>query len=450
MKPRLVGINMGDIFLSTSVPGPKSKALMDRRRLAVANSPFHATPIFASIAEGVLITDVDGNTFLDFASGIGVNNLGHLAPLVTKAIHAQLNRFMHVGFNVTPNENYVTLSEKLNQLTPGNFPKKTFLANSGAEAVENAIKIARAYTKRQAVICFDHAFHGRTFMAMSLTAKLKPYKYGFAPFCSDIYRASFPYAYRWPTGEDADTVANECFEQLEQTIATQVTPNQVAALIIEPVLGEGGFVPAPKSFLAKLREFCSKYGIVLIADEIQTGFGRTGTLFACEQLNLVPDLILMAKGLGGGLPLSAVTGKAEIMDSPIEGAIGGTYGGNPVACAAALGVLETFAQTEILAHAKTVGKILRERLIAAAEVNPFVGDVRGLGPMQAIEIVNDRKTKEPNPEYTKKITRYCYENGLIILSAGTFGNVVRFLIPLCTRLDQLDEGLKVFEKALKT
>jgi 4-aminobutyrate aminotransferase/(S)-3-amino-2-methylpropionate transaminase len=359
-----------------------------------------------------------------------------------------------VGFNVTPYESYVRVCEKLNQLTPGNFPKKSFLVNSGAEAVENAIKIARAHTGRQAVVCFDHGYHGRTYMAMSLTSKSKPYKYGFGPFNSEIYRAPFPYAYRWNQTSGShpvsdEQVSRECFKQFEDLVNAQIGATQVAAVILEPILGEGGFVPAPKEFLAKLRDFCTTHKIVLIADEIQTGFGRTGTLFASEQLGLVPDLITAAKGLGGGMPLSAVTGRAEIMDAPMEGGIGGTYCGNPVACAAALAVFETFEKTDLLARAKKLGEQIQSKLSEWKKNYPIVGDVRGLGPMQAIELVKDRATKEPDAETAKKLVRYCYERGLVIMTAGTNGNVVRLLMPLVIEPATLQEGLAVLQAGIQ-
>jgi 4-aminobutyrate aminotransferase/(S)-3-amino-2-methylpropionate transaminase len=434
-----------NIRLNTPLPGPKSKALMERRRAAVARGPFHSTPIFVKSAKGALVEDVDGNQLLDFASGIGVVNVGHSPASVVQAISEQAAQVIHSGFNVIPHESYVKLAEKLNAAAPGTFAKKTLLINSGAEAVENAIKIARAFTGRQAVICFDHAYHGRTYMAMALTAKAKPYKVGFAPFPSEIYRAPFPYEYR---GETADSA----FKKFEEVVSTQVTPQQVAAVIIEPVLGEGGFVPAPREFLKKLREFCTANGIVLIADEIQTGFGRTGTLFASEQLGFEPDLVTLAKGLGAGLPIAAVTGRAEIMDAPMDGGIGGTYGGNPVACASALAVFELFEKNsaELLKKAKAVGETIQKRLNSWKEKYPIVGDVRGLGPMMAVELVKDRKTKEPNREAVAALMKYSYEHGVLTLSAGTFGNVVRLLVPLVIEKDQLEEGLNVLEEGLKS
>jgi 4-aminobutyrate aminotransferase/(S)-3-amino-2-methylpropionate transaminase len=440
------------IELKTKIPGPRSLALMAERRQAIARGPFHATPIFIESASGALLKDVDGNQFIDFAAGIAVNNVGARADLVTKAIQSQSSKFLHSAFNVTPYENYLRLCEKLNQKFPGNpdFSRKSFLANSGAEAVENSIKIARAFTGRQAVICFDHAFHGRTYMAMSLTAKYKPYKYGFGPQMAEVYRAPYPYVYRWPGLQDVERVSDECFKAFENIVQSQLSADQVAAVIIEPIAGEGGFIPAPLQFLKRLREFCSTHKIVLIADEIQTGFGRTGTLFASEQLGLVPDLLVTAKGLGGGMPISAVTGRADIMDAPIEGGIGGTFGGNPVSCAAALGVFESFEDGKLLANVQAMGKRLNVRLRNWREMFAGVGDVRGLGMMQAIELVKNKSTREPDPDSTKSLVKYAYENGLVVMTAGTYGNVVRFLPPLVIGESLMDEGLNVLETGLKT
>lgn len=437
------------INLKTPVPGPKSVELMARREQFVARGPFHATPVFISKAEGVVIEDVDGNRFLDFASGIGVVNVGHAPASVVKAAQEAARRGLHAGFNVTPYEGYVEVSRRLCEAVPGAHPKKTLLVNSGAEAVENAVKIARAFTGRQAVVCFEHGFHGRTYMAMSLTSKVKPYKMGFGPFNSEVYRVPFPYAYRWPGTSDPERVAAECFRRFEDVVASQIGPGSVAAVLIEPVLGEGGFVAAPKSFLAKLRDYCTANGIVLVADEIQSGFGRTGTLFACEQLGLAPDLMTLAKGLGGGLPIAAVVGRADVMDAPIVGAIGGTYGGNPVACASALAVLDLLREGPLLANARAIGATLEETLAGWKDLYPCVGDARGLGPMRAIELVCDRATKEPFREAAGRLARHCYEHGVIVLTAGTYGNVIRLLVPLIITAAELKEGLDVIEAGLR-
>jgi 4-aminobutyrate aminotransferase/(S)-3-amino-2-methylpropionate transaminase len=439
------------IRLKTKLPGPRSLALLAERQKQVARGPFHVTPLFIESAKGALLEDVDGNQLIDLAAGIAVNNVGSCSSSVVEAIQAQSQKFIHSAFNVMPYEIYLRLCDRLNRAFPGNpkFERKSFLANSGAEAVENSIKIARAFTNRQAVICFDHAFHGRTYMAMTLTAKFKPYKYGFGPFNPEVYRAPFPYLYRWQGSSDPVQVSEECFASFENLLSSQLSPTQVAAVIIEPITGEGGFVPAPKEFLAKLREFCTTHGIVLIADEIQTGFGRTGSLFASEQLNFVPDLLVTAKGLGGGMPISAVTGRADIMDAPIEGGIGGTFSGNPVACAAALSVFETFEKTEILANAKKRGQQLSERLSQWKERYSIVGDVRGMGLMQGVEFVKSRSTKVPHPEAAKALVKYGYEHGVISMTAGTYGNVLRFLPPLTIEDEILNEALDVLESGLK-
>ena len=416
----------------------------------VARGPFHSTPVFLAGASGAVIEDVDGNRFLDFAAGIGVVNVGHAPESVVKAVAEQAARCLHAGFNVTPYEGYVRVAQRLCEAAPGKFAKKAVLFNSGAEAVENAIKIARVSTGRQAVICFEHAFHGRTYMAMSLTAKVKPYKAGFAPFNAEVYRAPFPYCYRWPGTSDPEAVSQECFKRFADLVNSQISPESVAAVIIEPELGEGGFVPAPKTFLRLLQEFCRKHGIVLIADEIQTGFGRTGTLFASEQLGFEPDLMTLAKGLGAGLPIAAVVGRAETMDAPVAGGIGGTYGGNPVACAAALTVLDLFADGKLLERSRAIGQTLEKRLAAWQGQFKTIGDVRGLGPMRALEFVLDRATKEPNKDAAGALTRYCYEHGVITLNAGTYGNVVRLLMPLCISDAELQEGLAVMEDGLRT
>lgn len=433
---------MKSIVLKTSIPGPKSLALMARRKAAVARGPFHGTPVFVDHAHGALITDVDGNVLIDLAAGIGVVNTGHTPEALVKAIRNQADKLMHGSFNVTPYEGYVALCEKLNGLAPGKFAKKSFLANSGAEAVENSIKIARAHTGRPSVIAFEHAFHGRTYMAMTLTAKEKPYKIGFAPFNSDVHRAPYPYLYHGMSAEAAFAAFAE--------LAAKVTATNIAAVIIEPVLGEGGFIPAPKEFLANLSAFCAANGIVLIADEIQCGFGRTGTLFASEQLDFIPDIILTAKGLGGGMPISAVTGRAEIMDAPIEGGIGGTFGGNPVAVASALAVLGLMEDGSFLSRAQQLGRSVLEILQGWRVKYPVVGDVRGLGPMLALELVKDRVTKDPFADGAKALVKFCYERGVVIMTAGSYGNCVRLLFPLVITDEQLGEALAVLEDGLKS
>jgi 4-aminobutyrate aminotransferase/(S)-3-amino-2-methylpropionate transaminase len=434
------------IQLRTEIPGPRSRALMATRDVEVARGLFHATPIFVARAHGAVVEDVDGNHLLDFASGIAVTNLGHTPEAVVFAVREQAAALLHASFNVLPYEGYVALAARLNRATPGDFPKKTFLANSGAEAVENAVKIARAHTRRQAILAFDHAFHGRTHLAMSLTGKVRPYRWGFGPFAPEVYRAPFPHPYR---SAAADPGA-ECLAAAREIVAHQIGADQLAAVIVEPVLGEGGVIPAPVAFLRGLRALCDEHGVVLIADEIQTGFGRTGTLFACEQLGVVPDLMTLAKGLGAGLPIAAVTGRAEIMDAPAEGAIGGTFGGNPVSCAAALAVLDAFEADggALLARGRMIGEALGARLAEMAERHPSIGEVRGLGAMRGIELVKDRATREPDPQAAAALARDCHEHGVVILVGGTYGDVVRVLVPLVIEPEQLDEGLAVMDDAL--
>jgi len=436
------------INLRTSIPGPKSQAWMQERQTHVARGPFHVTPVFAAKAQGAIVEDVDGNQFIDFAAGIGVVNTGHRNSGVMAALQAQSEKSLHLSFNVTPYESYVRLCQKLNEATPGTFPKKTFLANSGAEAVENAIKIARAYTGRQGVLAFDHGFHGRTYLAMTLTSKAL-YRQGFGPFASEVYHAPFPYVYRWPTGGTSKEVADACFKQFEELVKIRILPSHIAAVIFEPVLGEGGFLPMSPEFAVRLRHFCTEHNIVLIADEIQCGFGRTGTLFACEQLGIEPDLLTSAKGLGGGLPISAVTGKAEIMDAPVEGSIGGTFGGNPLSCAAALAVFNEFETTNILQQSQALGVHLKKRMESWCEAFSHVGDVRGMGPMLAMEMVTDKTSKTPDPVTTKKLIQYCYTHGVLLMSSGSFGNAVRFLMPLIIDKEDLEEGLDVVEAGLR-
>lgn len=435
---------MGSIHIRTEIPGPRSRALMQRRNAAVARGPFHATPVFAEWAEGAAIEDVDGNRFIDFAGGIGCLNMGHRAPRVTAALRAQIEKYLHVCFSVTPYEPYIAVAEKLNALAPGNFPKKSVLVNSGAEAVENAIKIARAYTKRPAVICFEDAFHGRTYMSMSLTSKAHPYKAGFEPFASEVYRIPFAYPYRSAEGTSAEAFAHYLEDAFKRVVAAET----VAAVIAEPVLGEGGFVVPPRDYFALLRKICQKHGILFIADEVQSGFARTGKWFASEHFGIEPDLITTAKSLGGGLPLAAVTGRAEIMDAPGIGGLGGTFGGNPLACAAALASIETIEKDGLLARSTSLGKKFELRARAWQQKWPLIGEVRGLGGMCAMELVRNAETKEPADAETKELSKHCYERGLITITAGTYGNVMRILVPLVVTDEQFDEGLNVLEAAL--
>jgi 4-aminobutyrate aminotransferase / (S)-3-amino-2-methylpropionate transaminase / 5-aminovalerate transaminase len=397
------------------------------------------TPVFVIRAEGAVIEDVDGNRLLDFAGGIGCLNAGHSNPGVVAALHAQADRFLHTCFMVTPYETYVRLAEKLNALAPGGTPKKTLLLNSGAEAVENAIKIARAFTRRPAVICFEDAFHGRTLLTLSLTSKTHPYKAGFEPFASDIYRVPYAYCHHCSYSLTYPECKLHCAAHLEDTFQRVVAAESVAAIIVEPVLGEGGFVVPPAGWLSAVADICRKYGILLIADEVQTGFGRTGKMFAIEYEPLEPDLMVTAKSLGGGLPLAAVTGKAEIMDHTGPGALGGTFGGNPLACEAALAAIEAIENERLCERAVLLGEQFRERALAWQKRLP-IRDVRGLGAMQACELAD--------AESTKTLVKYCYEHGLILVTAGTYGNVIRILMPLVVSDDQMNEALDVMEAGL--
>jgi len=435
---------MNTIQLRTAIPGPRSRALMARREAAVPRGPYNSTPIFVASAEGATLEDVDGNRYLDFAGGIGCLNIGHRSPRVTAALREQLDKHLHVCFAVTPYESYIAVAEKLNALAPGKFPKKTIILNTGAEAVENSIKIARAYTKRPAVICFEDAFHGRTLLAMTLTSKTHPYKAGFEPFASDVYRIPFAYPYRAEKGATAESFAH----YLEDAFKRVVAPESVAAVIAEPVLGEGGFVVPPRDYFAILQKICRKHGILFIADEVQSGFARTGKWFASEHFGIEPDLITMAKSLGGGMPIAAVTGRAEIMDAPGVGALGGTFAGHPLSCAAALAAIESIEQDGLLARSTALGKHFEERARGWQQKWPLVGDVRGLGGMCAMELVRDAATREPADAEAKELAHYCYEHGLITITAGTFNNVIRILVPLVVTDAQFDEGLDVIEAAL--
>ena len=439
---------MTTIQVRTPIPGPKSQALMRRRNAAVARGVYHATPIFAARAEGAVLEDVDGNRYLDFAGGIGCLNVGHRAPRVLAAIREQVDAFLHTCFSVAPYSKYVELAEKLNSIVPGNFSKKTILVNSGAEAIENAVKIARSYTRRPAIVCFEDAFHGRTMLTMSLTSKTHPYKAGFEPFATDIYRIPYAYCYRCSYSLQHPACNVFCAHHLEDTFKRVVASEAVAAVVVEPVLGEGGFVAPPREFFTVLHEICRRHKILLIADEVQTGFGRTGAMFASERFGLVPDILVSAKSIAGGLPLAAITGRAEIMDTPGVGGLGGTFGGNPVSCAAGLAAIETLERENLAGRAEQLGERFDTRAWSWQKHFPLIGDVRGLGAMRAIELVRSRETREPAKEETERVLRYCQEHGLILISSGTYGNVLRVLVPLVVTDEQFDEGLNVFEAAL--
>ena len=439
---------MGAIELKTAIPGPRSRELMARREASVPRGPFHVTPIFAAKAHGARLTDVDGNRYLDFAGGIGCLNVGHSNDAVVQAAAEQLRSFTHTSFNVVPYEGYVALAERLNALTPGSFRKKTFFVNSGAEAVENAVKVARAATGRPAVLAFEDAFHGRTLLALTLTSKVHPYKAGFGPFAPEVYRAPYAYCYRCSYHLQHPACGIACVDALEDVFKRHVPAEQVAAVIVEPVLGEGGFVVPPGDYLPRLRALTEKHGILLVADEVQTGFGRTGRLFACEHSGVAPDILVTSKSIAGGLPLAAVTGRAELMDAPGVGGLGGTFGGNPVALAAAHAVLDAFADGKLLARANAIGEAFRVRAEAWKARFPLIGDVRGQGAMWALELVSDRGSRAPARDETNRVTREAYERGLLTITAGTYGNVIRTLMPLVTTDDELREGLDVLDAAL--
>jgi 4-aminobutyrate aminotransferase/(S)-3-amino-2-methylpropionate transaminase len=421
---------------------------MKRRNAAVVQAVYHATPIFVANAEGAVVEDVDGNRLIDFAGGIGCLNTGHRAPAVVEAVRRQLDRFLHTSFNVLPYESYIAVCEKLNALAPGKGPKKTILVNTGAEAVENAIKIARCHTKRPAIICFEDAFHGRTYMAMAATSKTHPYKAGFEPFPSEVYRIPYAYCFRCSYSMKYPSCDVHCARHIEDTFKRVVAAESVAAVIVEPILGEGGFVTPPAEFYPTLGAICRKRGILLIADEVQTGFARAGAMFACERLGLEPDLVTMAKSLTGGLPMAAVTGRAEIMDAPGAGQLGGTFAGNPLACEAALAVLEIIAKENLCARANELGDRFRKCAAKWQAQWELVGDVRGLGAMQALELVRSKATREPADEETQQVSQYCYEHGLVTITAGSYSNVIRLLMPLVITDAQMDEALDVLEAAL--
>ncbi len=430
------------IEITTAVPGPRSEEILARQRRAVAGPLGWAFPIVAADASGVTLTDVDGNTFIDFTGGVGCLNVGHSHPKVVAAARDQLERFFHTDFTIVPYEVYVTLAERLLERTPISGPTKAAFFNAGTEAVENAVKFARSYTGRPAVIAFEGGFHGRTLLSLSLTSKTHPYKAGLGPFAPEVYRVPFAQDYRGPDAAAA-------LQALERTLITQVAAETVAAIVIEPVQGEGGFVVAPPEFMAGVRRICDDNGIVLVVDEVQTGFARTGKLFAIEHYDVEPDLITIAKSIASGLPLSGVLGRAEIMDAPGPAAIGGTYVGNPVAQAAALAVLDVIDEEGLVERAAAIGETIRARMHGWQGRFDEIGDVRGLGAMLAIEVVHDRESKDPAPELVAAVCDEAFRNGLLLLSAGIYSNVVRVLVPLTISDAELEEALGVWEQALE-
>ena len=429
------------IEIRTEIPGPRSRELLARGEEAIARPLQVYLPVFAAEAANSTITDVDGNVLVDFAGGVGVCNVGHCHPRVVEAIQEQAARFVHTDFTIVPYAGYVDLAERLGALAPISGPTRAAFFNSGAEAVENAVKIARLVTGRPAVIAFEAGFHGRTMLAMTMTSKVHPYKTGMGPFAPEVYRAPFPSEYR-------DVSSEEALAAIEDMFVTHVAAAQVAAIVFEPQLGEGGFVPAPVEFVEGLRALCDREGIVLVADEVQTGFGRTGRMFAMEHYGIEPDLLIVAKSIAAGLPLSGVVGRAEIMDAPHGGAIGGTFIGNPVALAAALAVLDVLADEDLVARANAIGDTIRSRMLAWQERWPRIGDVRGLGAMLALELVHDPATKDPAPELARAVIDAALARGVILLKAGTAGNCIRVLCPLTIEEPVLEEALDVWEDAL--
>ncbi|MCS0653878.1 4-aminobutyrate--2-oxoglutarate transaminase [Cytobacillus firmus] len=438
---------MGSINIRTELPGPKAKELLAKKEKNVPKGPFNTMQTFAAKGDGALLTDIDGNTFLDFAGAIGTLNVGHCPPRVVEALHAQIDQYLHPCFHVMMYEPYIKLAEKLNSITPGNHSKKTFFLSTGAEAVENAVKIARKYTGRKGIISFERGFHGRTYMSMSLTSKVKPYKYEFGPFAPETYKWPYPYYYRSEGLKDKDH-DNALLKRFETFFLSEVPPEEVAAVIMEPVQGEGGFVIPSSHFIKGVKALCEKHGILFIADEVQTGFGRTGKMFAMEHYDVVPDLMTMSKSIGAGLPVSAVTGRADIMDSPNIGEIGGTYGGSPLGCAAALEVIRTIEEEGLLERANEIGSLFTEKFSDFPLKYKQVGEVRSLGAMCAIEFVKDQETKEPNKEIVQEILSKAHNRGLIIMSAGLYGNIIRLLSPLVTTNEQLDEGFSILEEVI--
>ncbi len=429
-------------------PGPKSQELLNMRDQHVARGISCVLPVFVDQAKGAVIKDIDGNEYLDFTTGIGVANFGHNHPAVVDAIKQQADQFLHTCFMVTMYEPYVRLAAALNKFTPGSFAKKTAFFNSGAEAVENAVKLARRYTKKTAMVSLECAFHGRTLMAMTLTSKVKPYKYGFGPFAPDVYKIPAAYCYRCRFGLSYPSCDLQCARYLEQFFAVECPADNVAAVIAEPVQGEGGFIVPPADYFKVLHEICRKNEVLLIIDEIQSGFYRTGTQLASFYYGMEPDMITMAKSLAGGVPISAVTGRAEVMDAAGPGEIGGTYGGNPLCCAAALAVLEAAEQEKLAEQAKKTGQITAERLDQMAAKYSIIGEHRGLGAMRALELVKDRVTRAPDPDRTKAIIKRCHKNGLLIITAGIFSNVIRLLMPVNIPAEQLKRGLDILEEAI--
>ena len=426
-----------------------STELLDRRQKSIPQGPFNITPAFIKEAKGATMTDLDGRELVDFAGGIGVNNVGHSHPKVVQAVKDQADKFLHTCWHVGMYDSYVELAEKLNHLAPGSFEKQTMFANSGAEAVENAVKAVRYASNRSAIITFENAFHGRTLLTMTMTSKLKPYKFNFGPFAPEVYRMPYAYCYRCPFNLKYPQCGVACADYLEEFFKNYVAAESTAAVVAEPIQGEGGFITPPPEYFPKLQAICRKYGIALVMDEVQSGAGRTGKFLATEHWDGVePDVITMAKSLAGGMPLSAITGRADIMSKPHVGGLGGTYAGNPLSCKAALAVLDVLYSDGLLQQGAELGDKVRSRLDQMQSKYEVIGEVRGKGAMLGIELVKDRETKEPATDEAKKLTQVCYDKGLVILSCGKYGNVIRTLMPLVITDDQLERGLQILEEGL--
>ncbi len=431
--------------LVTAIPGPKSIEALKRRSEATSGGLGMAIPVIIERASDAILLDIDGNQIIDLGSGIGVTNVGNSAGRVVERVIEQVQAFTHTCFTVAPYMNYIEVCEKLNAITPGTHKKKSMLVNSGAEAVENAVKIARHYTKRPAIVVFEHSYHGRTNLTMALTAKNMPYKEGFGPFAPEIYRVPMPYSFHWVG--DQSTITEDAIAMVTHKIDKEIGAHNVAAILIEPIQGEGGFIVPPKGFMPALAKYSTDNGIIFIADEVQTGFARTGNMFAVEDENIVPDMMVTAKGIAGGLPLAGITGRAEIMDSVHASGLGGTFGGNPIACAAALGALETMEAENLVARAQHIGEILGSTLRDLQKKYPIIGEVRGRGAMQAIELV-EAGTKNPNTAAMNAVVKYCQSKGVLVLTAGTYSNVIRFLPPLVITDELLKDALSVLEEGL--
>ena len=436
------------IRMKTEIPGPRSKELLDLKKQYVMDSMSVHAPVIIDRANGALITDVDGNTFIDLSGGVGVLAVGHSNPAVVKAVKEQAERFLHTDFSVIPYEPFIRLAQQLCEAAPISGNKKAAFFNAGAEAVENAVKVAKFASKKKALIAFEGGFHGRTLLCLSLTSKAKPYKVHLGPFAPDVYRVPFAYCYRCPLKMQYPQCDVACADLLERTFKLFVPPDDVAAVVIEPVQGEGGFVVPPKEYLPRIREICTRNNVLLIVDEIQTGFGRTGKMWAVENFGVEPDIMCVAKSLAGGMPLSGIVGRAELMDAPTDSVIGGTYVGNPVACAAALAVFQTMKELKLPARAVEIGKYMKNRFESMKEKYRLVGDVRALGAMVGVEFVKDKQTREPAPDETSAILKKAMQNGVIAIKCGLYGNVIRMLVPLVTTDDQLEEAFDVLENAI--